>query len=254
MDGPHPHFSFIALLTRIYETLIHVWPYTLIVVTMLVAAGACFAFSARFDPSGQTESPSSAPGRGRSRSTRASASTRPTAERSLRRLDPARYTVFSDLYIPRHRGEGTTHLDHVVVSVYGVFVIHTVQGNGKIDPAGGREWIRKTWLRSRRFVNPVSRNAFHAKALAHFLGIKNTRCHPITLFTGSVVFETPPPAGVLAGRLARTIMARRKKALSAKETKACKAMLTQLHESGDQTVARMNYLASKSHSFAPLVP
>jgi restriction system protein len=50
----------------------------------------------------------------------------------LRRLDSRLYRVFHDLYLPRPDGKGTTQIDHVVVSRYGIFVIETKNMTGWI--------------------------------------------------------------------------------------------------------------------------
>lgn len=48
----------------------------------------------------------------------------------LNRLDPKTHRVFHDLVIPRPDGKGTTQIDHVVVSLFGIFVIETKNYQG----------------------------------------------------------------------------------------------------------------------------
>ena len=48
----------------------------------------------------------------------------------LGRLDTAVYRTYHDLYLPRPDGQGTTQIDHVVVSPFGVFVIETKNFSG----------------------------------------------------------------------------------------------------------------------------
>src|SRR6476660_3920949 len=50
----------------------------------------------------------------------------------LRKLDPSRYRHFNDLYLPHPDGHGTTQIDHVVVSPFGIFVIETKNFRGWI--------------------------------------------------------------------------------------------------------------------------
>ncbi|MEO5913818.1 MAG: nuclease-related domain-containing protein [Luteolibacter sp.] len=50
----------------------------------------------------------------------------------LRKLDPALYQTFHDLYLPRPDGQGSTQIDHVVVSPFGIFVIETKNYRGWI--------------------------------------------------------------------------------------------------------------------------
>lgn len=47
-------------------------------------------------------------------------------------LPEAEYTVFNDILIPNASDTGTTQIDHVVVSPYGIFVIETKNYQGWI--------------------------------------------------------------------------------------------------------------------------
>ena len=47
------------------------------------------------------------------------------------RLDPATYQIINDVMIPDQEG-GTTQIDHVVFSPFGVFVIETKNMKGRI--------------------------------------------------------------------------------------------------------------------------
>ena len=52
--------------------------------------------------------------------------------RGLRKLDPTQYQLFHDLYLPHPTETGTTQIDHVVVSPFGIFVIETKNYRGWI--------------------------------------------------------------------------------------------------------------------------
>ena len=61
--------------------------------------------------------------------------------RRLRRLDSRQYIVLSDLLLPC--GSRLTQIDHVVVSVYGIFVIETKNYHGTISGSIWKEfWVR----------------------------------------------------------------------------------------------------------------
>ena len=49
----------------------------------------------------------------------------------LSKLDPKKYRVFHDLYIPTAKGK-TTQIDHLIISRYGIFVIETKNYKGWI--------------------------------------------------------------------------------------------------------------------------
>lgn len=44
---------------------------------------------------------------------------------ALNKLDQEQHHTLNDIYLPRPDGKGTTQLDHVVVSRFGIFVIET---------------------------------------------------------------------------------------------------------------------------------
>jgi hypothetical protein len=61
--------------------------------------------------------------------------------RRLRRLDSRQYIVLSDLLLPC--GSRLTQIDHVVVSVYGIFVIETKNYHGTISGSIWKEfWVQ----------------------------------------------------------------------------------------------------------------
>lgn len=45
-------------------------------------------------------------------------------------LDPEHYRTLGDIYLPRPDGMGTTQIDHIVISQFGIFVIETKNYTG----------------------------------------------------------------------------------------------------------------------------
>jgi len=83
--------------------------------------------------------------------------------RGLRNFDPSRYRHFHGLYLPRPDGKGTTQIDHIVVSRYGIFVIETKNYRGWIfGSEKQRDWTTKT------SVYPISSSS-QAKTHLFFL-------------------------------------------------------------------------------------
>ena len=112
--------------------------------------------------------------------------------RRLRNLPKNDYFVINDLMFQRRNGR-TTQIDHVVVSIYGIFVIETKNISGYIY--GGE--YSQTWTRywqgySRRgrytkdvktFDNPVLQNGAHVKALFEELKQYSVLYVPIVVFS-----------------------------------------------------------------------
>ena len=65
---------------------------------------------------------------------------------------------------------GTTQIDHVLVSRFGVFVIETKHYKGWIfGDEKSREWTQVIWGRKYRFQNPLHQNYRHLKAVQALL-------------------------------------------------------------------------------------
>ena len=88
----------------------------------------------------------------------------------LQSLDPDRYILLNDLYIPRKNGT-TTQIDHVLISDKGLFVIETKNFNGWIfGSQNSKYWTQVIYKRKEKFYNPIWQNSGHMKELRHFLG------------------------------------------------------------------------------------
>ena len=91
--------------------------------------------------------------------------------RRLRRLDSRQYIVLSDLLLPC--GSRLTQIDHVVVSVYGIFVIETKNYHGTISGSIWKEfWVQECHGRQYDLRNPFRQNYAHVQALASLLGLE----------------------------------------------------------------------------------
>lgn len=86
----------------------------------------------------------------------------------LRRLDKDSYKIINDLMVETETG--TSQIDHVIVSDYGVFVIETKNYKGWIfGDDKGRYWTQVIYKRKEKFYNPVRQNQGHVKALRKVL-------------------------------------------------------------------------------------
>ncbi|MCW1913981.1 NERD domain-containing protein [Luteolibacter sp. GHJ8] len=128
--------------------------------------------------------------------------------RDLRDLDPFAYRVFHDLYLPRPDGRGTTQVDHIVVSRFGIFVIETKNYAGWIF-GGARQkmWTQSIFGRNTQFPNPLHQNHLHVLALQGFLGLPLRNFHSIVFFLDGD-FRTEMPENVLCSDLCGWIGAR----------------------------------------------
>jgi restriction system protein len=131
-------------------------------------------------------------------------------------LDEKEYRVLSDLILPV--ASGTTQLDHLVLSRFGVFVIETKNMSGWIfGDADQHKWtqVQKGGKR-RSFQNPLRQNYAHVKAVQEILGIDNKLLHSFVVFTGTAEPKTDMPENVAWGlqALGRLIAVRKQLVLS----------------------------------------
>lgn len=107
----------------------------------------------------------------------------------LRKLGDA-YTVYHDVYIPN--GErGLTQVDHIVTSVYGIFVIETKQYSGWIFGDEYKPyWTQVIYKKKTKMHNPIRQNYGHVQALLTYIGQAEMKdVHSIIAFSPSSTFK-----------------------------------------------------------------
>jgi hypothetical protein len=94
--------------------------------------------------------------------------------------------------------DGTTQIDHILVSRFGVFVIETKDYKGWIFAgAKDRNWTQVLYRAKFRFQNPIRQNHRHVCAVRELLEfLEPDVIHPVVVFTGEAVFKTDVPDGV----------------------------------------------------------
>ncbi len=134
---------------------------------------------------------------------------------SLARLNSAHYHVFHEVFIPRLSGSNTTRLQHIVLSTHGIFVIQ-VQSESGLIRGGLRQthWECINGLDAQVLTNPISRNAYHVKALAQFLDLPDILFFSVIHYDNPVTFLSPQPAHVLTSGLGRYIISHQAKLIS----------------------------------------
>jgi len=116
----------------------------------------------------------------------------------LDKLDPAIYRNFHDLYLPRPDGLGSTQIDHVIVSPFGIFVIETKNYKGWIfGSEKQRQWTQQIYRNKSRFQNPLHQNLLHVRALMAYLDLPKSLFRPVVFFIGEAEFKTEMPPNVI---------------------------------------------------------
>ncbi|MFO0795270.1 MAG: nuclease-related domain-containing protein [Candidatus Brocadiaceae bacterium] len=96
------------------------------------------------------------------------------------------------------KDRGSTQIDHVIISVYGIFVIETKNMKGWIFGSEKQDMWTQTFRKSKySFQNPLRQNYKHVKALSEILNLPEDKFIPIITFTGNCEFKTKMPDNVL---------------------------------------------------------
>jgi len=112
----------------------------------------------------------------------------------LKKLPEEQYRVINDVLLPTSSGK-TSQIDHIVVSMYGIFVIETKNYKGWIFGSPNAEyWTQSLYNRwgseQHKFYNPLRQNAYHVKVLRQVLSdIPELQLIPIVCFLNNVEFK-----------------------------------------------------------------
>jgi restriction system protein len=117
----------------------------------------------------------------------------------------AKILLRSDTYHHLHNvtlptADGTTQIDHVFVSRFGIFVVETKNMKGWIfgtehDP----QWTQNIFGTRFKFQNPLRQNYKHVKVLEASLDVPANAIHSVVVFSGQCTLKSPLPANVTRG-------------------------------------------------------
>jgi hypothetical protein len=113
-------------------------------------------------------------------------------------LDKNTYHLIKDVTLPTE--DGTTQIDHLIVSVYGIFVLETKNLSGWIfGNENQRQWTQKIYKNSYKFQNPLHQNYKHVKTLQTLLSLNDEQMYSVVVFVGDSTFKTDMPNNVTEG-------------------------------------------------------
>jgi restriction system protein len=114
-------------------------------------------------------------------------------------LDPEKYILLENVTLPVNKG--TTQIDHVIISQYGIFVVETKNMIGWIfADATSPQWTQQIYSQKKQFQNPIRQNYKHIKAISDVLNISTDEIYSVVVFVGDNEFKTPMPEGVFQGQ------------------------------------------------------
>lgn len=103
-----------------------------------------------------------------------------------------------DITIPTKNG--TTQIDHVVITKAGVFVIETKNMAGWIFGNYQKSrWTQVLHRKKSQFQNPLRQNFKHVKVLQEILDLDDNVFHNVVVFAGDATPKTPMPENIIWG-------------------------------------------------------
>lgn len=110
--------------------------------------------------------------------------------KKLRRLNKNEYKVYNDIYL-KTNGK-SIQIDHLVISIYGIFVIETKNYKGWIfGNEKSKYWTQTLYKKKYQIYNPIIQNWSHINFLKNISHVfKNLNYFPIIVFTGSAKLKS----------------------------------------------------------------
>jgi hypothetical protein len=171
---------------------------------------------------------------------------------ALSRLDADVYHVMNDIMIPDGNG-GTTQIDHVVFSPYGIFVIETKNYSGWIfgDVKSAR-WCSTHYGDRHYFQNPYRQNYKHICCLSSLMRLPRSLFISAVAFPGDCTVKTrdklPPSFTTSGGELRDFILSHTTVQLEKTSLASFETMLRQAAIANDEksVALHVSYLRQRN--------
>lgn len=119
-------------------------------------------------------------------------------------IDKRVYRTFHDVIIPGNNG--STQIDHILVSKYGVFIVETKNKKGWIfGSEKNARWTQSIYGKNYSFQNPLRQTFRQKNVLSEFLELPEPTIKVIIFFVGNCEFKSRVPDNVMTSGLGRYI-------------------------------------------------
>jgi hypothetical protein len=155
-------------------------------------------------------------------------------------LNKNKYHRINNVTLPSENG--TTQIDHIIVSAYGVFVVETKNMKGWIfGSADQNTWTHIIFKYKNKFQNPLRQNYKHVKTLQSILDLEDNQVHSVVVFVGDSEFKTSMPDNVTHGvRYIKHIKSKKEKVLS-------EADVSEILNKIEKTRLSQSFVTSRKH-------
>ncbi len=143
-------------------------------------------------------------------------------------LDKKKYQLLKNVMLPTE--DGSTQIDHIIISRHGIFVVETKNMKGWIfGSARQKQWTQKIFKHTYTFQNPLHQNYKHIKVLSSCLNMHESKLFSVVVFVGDSTFKTNMPSNVThAGGLIRFIKSQTESILSNTEIRKTIAKISKV--------------------------
>lgn len=159
-----------------------------------------------------------------------------------------KYIVINDVILPTPHG--TSQIDHIVVSIYGIFVIETKYYNGWIYGGEHSEyWTQNVYGEKHQFYNPILQNEGHVRALRKVLTeFEPLDIIPIVAFSGTadIKMDIKESHVVYWSQLRRCIRRYKKQRHTWKEVKAIRNKIYEVKLKPSRKTAKQHLVGVRS--------
>lgn len=168
-------------------------------------------------------------------------------------LDEELYRKFHDVIIPSNNG--STQVDHILVSPFGLFIVETKNLKGWIFGSGEKsKWTQVIYGSKYSFQNPLRQTYRHKKVLSKYLDINESHIQTVVYFVGDSKFKTELPSNVLSSGLGSYIKQFNDTVLSDTEVQRISGLLSDVKIEGK--ISKQEHLQSlhERHSSDTVCP
>jgi hypothetical protein len=108
------------------------------------------------------------------------------------------YYILSDIVLKSNNG--TTQIDQIIISKFGIFVVEVKTYKGWIfGDENSPQWTQALTSGKYKFQNPLRQNYKHIKALQELLGYNSNIFKSLIAFSATAEFKTKLPNNVIVG-------------------------------------------------------
>ncbi len=163
------------------------------------------------------------------------------------------YYTFHNIILPSKNG--TTQIDHLIISVFGIFIVETKNKKGWIFGTEQQpNWTQSIYGKKYSFQNPLRQTFRQKKVLSEFLNLDESNIYTVIYFVGNCQFKTALPDNVIRSGIGRFIKRFSNQILSTEDvSRVIKAVDKHLSES---SLSNRDHIASlrKRHASNTICP